>query len=718
VYNVVCDPGNLITGYLGTYPSTGIAPVGSFTGAEPPLTFFDAFGNTYNAGFMQLLRRNVEGGPRIADLKHTSYRGVLGTKGDLNNALSYDAYFQYGRTNYTQIYKNEFSISRMNRALNVVNVDPTTGAIVPYGTAGAVPTCRSVLDNTDPSCVPFDVFGGTLSPELVNYLNISGTVTGQTSEQIANANITAALGEYGVQTPWAEDGVGVNFGVEYRKESLDLNPDQAFQQEPASDLAGQGAPTLPVHGSFKVLEFFAETQIPIVQHNFIDDLTFGAGYRHSNYDLSNGRSYNTNTYKLSLEFAPIRDIRFRAAYNRAVRAPNIQELFAPQFVALDGATDPCAGIVITAADTGCLAQGFAIGDSTPTNPAEQYNGLLGGNPDLNPEKATTKTVGVVLQPRFVPNLAVTVDWWSINLKGAIQGFGADSIIADCMLTTDPAAPRPSCGLINRDPAHSLWLSAQGFVQDLSANVGGIKTDGIDINVAHRLSLGGIGSLSSSFIGTYLNKYITDNGISAPYDCAGFFGSTCSGGTVSSSAPMPHWRHKMRETLTTPFGLGVSLQWRMVGKVDHERTSDDETLNSVGAPPEQAKHVSAQHYIDLSATYNLLDRVALRAGINNLFDNDPPLMTSSRGTCPAGPCNGNTYPGTWDALGRLVWFGATVDFAPSKAPPPPPPAPPPPPPPPPPPATQTCADGSVILATEACPAPPPPPPPPPPAPERG
>jgi outer membrane receptor protein involved in Fe transport len=287
-----------------------------------------------------------------------------------------------------------------------------------------------------------------------------------------------------------------------------------------------------------------------------------------------------------------------------------------------------------------------------------------------------------------------------------------------MLTTDPAAPRPSCGLINRDPAHSLWLSAQGFVQDLSANVGGIKTDGIDINVAHRLSLGGIGSLSSSFIGTYLNKYITDNGISAPYDCAGFFGSTCSGGTVSSSAPMPHWRHKMRETLTTPFGLGVSLQWRMVGKVDHERTSDDETLNSVGAPPEQAKHVSAQHYIDLSATYNLLDRVALRAGINNLFDNDPPLMTSSRGTCPAGPCNGNTYPGTWDALGRLVWFGATVDFAPSKAPPPPPPAPPPPPPPPPPPATQTCADGSVILATEACPAPPPPPPPPPPAPERG
>lgn len=728
VYNVVCAPDNLVNGFLGTYPSTQLAPVGQFTGTTPPIDFSDSFGNSYNLGFMQLLRRNVEGGPRIADLKHTSYRGVLGFKGDLNNALSYDAYFQYGRTNYTQVYRNEFSISRMNRALNVVNVIPGTTTPVPFGTAGAVPVCRSVLDNTDPQCVPFDVFGGTLSPELVNYLNISGTVTGQTSEQVANANMTAALGEYGVRTPWAEDGVGVNFGLEYRKESLDLQPDQSFQQLPASDLAGQGAPTLPTSGSFKVLEFFAETQIPIVQHNFIDDLSLGAGYRHSNYDLSNGNSFSTNTYKLSLEFAPIRDVRFRAAYNHAVRAPNIQELFAPQFVGLDGATDPCAGKVIAPTNIGCIAQGFApdpdgagplTGDTTPKNPAEQYNGLLGGNPDLRPEKADTTTLGVVLQPRFIPNLAVTVDWWRIKLDGAIQGFGADAILSDCMLSTSATAPRPSCSLIHRDPAHSLWLSAQGFVEDVPNNVGGIKTSGIDVNIAHRLNLGGIGTLSSSFIGTYLDKYVTDNGLTPPYDCAGFFGSTCSGGTVSSSAPMPHWRHKMRETLATPFGLGISLQWRMVGKVTHERLSSDVTLASAGAPPADDffRHKPAQHYFDLSATYNLLDRVALRAGINNILDNDPPLITSSAGSCPTGPCNGNTYPGTWDALGRLVWVGATIDFAPTKAPPPPPPAPPPPPPPPPP-ATQTCADGSVILATEACPVPPPPPPPPPPAPERG
>jgi len=713
--SVICQPGNLVTGFLGTYPSTNDAPVGPFAQnpdvAEPPLTFFDAFGNTYNRAFFLLGRRNVEGGPRIADLKHTSYRGVLGTRGDLNNVFSYDAYFQYGRTNYSLVYKNEFSVSRLNRALDVID-DPRTPNVVD-------PICRSVLDTTDPSCVPYDVFG-TPSAEALNYLNIFGVQQGFTSEQVANVNVTGQLGEMGLRTPWAEDGVGVNVGAEYRKEALELNPDQSFQALPSSDLAGQGAPTLPTSGSFRVLEAFAEAQIPLVQDNFIDDFTINLGYRRSGYELSNGNNFTTNTYKASAELAPVRDVRFRGAYNRAVRAPNIQELFAPQFVGLGASIDPCADKVITATDYGCLAQGMTVNQFTPSNPAEQYNALLGGNPDLRPEKATTKTLGVVLQPRFVPNLAVTLDYWNINLTGAIQGFGADAILSDCVENATATFTPASCGLINRDPGGSIWLSALGFVEDLPNNLGGIKTDGFDISAAYRLGLGNLGGLSASFLGTRLRRYITDNGLAEPYDCAGFYGSICSGGSVSSSAPMPKWRHKLRTTWESPWDLGLSVQWRRVGKVRHERTSDDATLQAGGAPPELSRSIHAEDYVDLSATYTLLDRINLRAGINNLFDNDPPRITSSAGSCPAGPCNGNTYPGAWDALGRYVWMGATINFLPpprspvvpvaAPLPPPPPPAPPP--------ATQTCPDGSVILATEACPAPPPPPPPPPPAPERG
>lgn len=712
------NPNNLINGFVGNFPLAAGASYNPNPGAAP-INFFDARGNTYNQGFFQLLRRNTEGGPRISDLRHQAWRGVLGMRGDLSNVFSYDSYFQYGRTNYTQVYKNEFSVARLNRALNAVNVD-ASGAVVPVGTPGSSVVCRSVLDNSDPTCVPYDPFGAAPSAAAVNYLNVFGVIQGITSEQIANFNVTGLLGEMGWKTPWAEDGVAINAGVEYRRESLELNPDTSFQ---TGDLTGQGAPTLPVSGNFRVWEVFGEMQVPIIQNSFIDELTFSAGYRKSWYTTSNDRKYDTDTYKLALEFAPIRDIRFRGSYNRAVRAPNIQELFAPQFVGLDGSDDPCAK-VITATDYGCLAQGLVVGQSPTANPAGQYNGLLGGNPNLTPEKGTTITLGTVIQPSFIPRLALTVDWWDIKLENAIQGLGADAILKTCVADSTASFTSPACDLINRDTAGSIWLTPNGYVSDLPLNTAKMRNRGIDVNAAYSHPLFNFGKMSWSFLGTRMLKARVDNGLSQPYDCVGYYGPVCSGGTVAASAPIPKWRHKMRASWQSNFGLGLSLAWRYVGKVKAETLQDN---NTVGGDFnfDPGLSVKAQNYFDLSGTFNLMDRVALRAGINNLFDNDPPRITggnagrSGSNLCPAGPCNGNTYPGTWDALGRLLWVGATIDFLPPKpAPAPVVPAAPPPPPPPPPPATQTCPDGSVILATEACPAPPPPPPPPPPAPERG
>ena len=248
------------------------------------------------------------------------------------------------------------------------------------------------------------------------------------------------------------------------RSSSSLDPDEEFQQ---GDLTGQGAPTLPNKGSYHVNELFAEAQIPIVSHEFIEDLSFGAGYRKSWYRTSAGRKYSTDTYKLSAEFAPISDIRFRASYNRAARAPNIQELFTTPHIALDGSSDPCANKTIGATDYGCIDQlrraGITnpIGFFTPHNPSVQYNGMLGGNPDLVPEKATTKTIGVVLQPRFLPRFAFSVDYWHINLSGAIAANGADAVIADCVDKSTATFIAPSCALIHRDPAGSLWLIPPG-----------------------------------------------------------------------------------------------------------------------------------------------------------------------------------------------------------------------------------------------------------------
>jgi iron complex outermembrane receptor protein len=663
---IICAPANTINGFLGTFPlataapfNTGAPGSGTTGPLAPPLVFTDAGGNAYNIAYFNLLRRNVEGGPRISDLKHQNWRGVIGSRGDISKVWSYDGYFQYGRTEYTQVYRNEFSLRRLTNALNVVNIDPVTRLRVPVGTAGSTTVCRSVLDNTDPSCVPYDVFG-TPSAAAVNYLNVFGVIDGQTSEQVADLNFTGALGEMGVQTPWSDEGVGVNFGTEYRKEALTLNPDQEFQ---TGDLTGQGAPTLPVNGNFRVLEAFAEVQIPIIRHSFFEELSIGAGYRKSYYKLSTGRTYDTDTYKVSAEFAPISDIRFRGSYNRAVRAPNIQELFAPQFVGLDGSSDPCSatelGHAVTATDYGCIAQGLAVGQSTPSNPAAQYNGLLGGNPNLNPEKATTKTVGVVLQPRFLPRFALTVDYWNIEVAGAIQGFGADTILADCIDRTTATTVAPSCAFIHRNPAGSLWLSSGGFVVDTPTNVGGIKTDGIDVSSSYSHRLGGLGNLSASFQGTWLRKYVTDNGLADPYNCAGFYGGVCSGGTVASSSPMPKWRHKARLSLQMPNGIGLSLQWRYIGAVAHEHNSSDNAL--AGHVPQLGGHIPAFNYFDLASTFAIGDHYNFRLGMNNILDKVPPLVGSSDSSCAAGSCNGNTYPGTWDSLGRYIYAGVTLNF---------------------------------------------------------
>ena len=648
----ICAPYNLINGSLGGFPLATGAAYNPNPG-NAPTVFVDSFTGPYNKAFFQLLRRNTEGGPRISDLRHTSFRGVVGSRGDLNDAFSYDAYYQYGRTNYTQVYKNEFSAARLARALDVVT-----------NPAGGAPVCRSVLDGSDLNCRPYDVFtGNPASQASVDYLNVFGLIQGNTSEQVANANITGALGKYGIQSPWASDGVGFNFGVEYRKESLELNPDQLFQ---TNDLTGQGGATLPVSGNFSVFETFGEVQVPIVQDGFFKELSLNAGYRKSWYKKGNGSKYDTATYKLGVEFAPISDIRFRAAYNRAARAPNIQELFAPQNVALAGSKDPCAGRVITAADFGCIAQGLAVGRQTPANPAGQYNGLLGGLVSLQPEKATTKTLGVVLQPRFLPRFALTLDYFNIRVQDSIQGFGADSIITACISQSTATFVSPACALINRDVSGSLWLTSGGFIRDLPNNSGRIKTDGVDLNTSYSQPLGGFGTLSASLIGTYLRHYKVNNGLTEAYDCAGLYGPTCSGNSVASSAPMPKWRHKLRTTLQMKNGIGLSAQWRYVGKVKAETLEDNESLGGA-FNFDPGLRIKAQSYFDLAATFNVGNSYNFRLGVNNVLDNDPPLVTSGNAgrdgsnLCPSGPCNGNTYPGTWDALGRYVYAGVTLNF---------------------------------------------------------
>jgi outer membrane receptor protein involved in Fe transport len=627
---IVCSPANLVDA----------------DGVPGPDVFIDQNGNPYFRGVLYAARRNVEGGGRRDDLQHTDYRVVAGVRGDLGAGFSYDASYQYGRVVFAQTYFNDFSVTRIARALDVV-----TGP-------GGVPVCRSTLNGTDPNCVPYDIFAlGAVTPAALDYLQTPGFSRGNTQETVATGSVTAELGEHGVQSPWAESGVAINVGAEYRKERLEFNTDQAFS---TGDLAGQGGATIGVTGEFDVRELFTEVQIPLISDRpFFEQLEIRAGYRYSKYNVANN-SFSTDTYKVEGEWAPIRDVRFRGSYNRAVRAPNIVELFSAQSVALAGSTDPCAGPAV-----GGLVNGFTAAQCARTgvsaaqfgninaNPAEQYNGLLGGNPNLEPETADSYTAGVVLQPRFLPRFALTVDAFDIKIQDTIGVIGADVIINQCLATGDPFF----CTRVNRAPGSgSLFLTPNGFITDLNANVGRLRTRGIDVNASYTQPLGGMGSLAFSFVGTYLDKLVVTPLEGISYDCAGYFGPSCG-------TPNPQWRHKARLTYTAPNGIGLSAQWRHFSGVDNDLLSDDIDLcpnaNTTGCANQAGlggQRIRQQNYLDLVLTARIGDHYSFRLGANNILDRIPPTLVT-----PAPFGNGNTYPQVYDALGRYVFAGVTLDF---------------------------------------------------------
>ena len=288
----------------------------------------------------------------------------------------------------------------------------------------------------------------------------------------------------------------MNVGAEYRKDELDYQPDTTFA---SGDIAGGNPGVFPVSGMTNVKELFAEARVPLVEDRQISSLVAEAGYRQS-WQSNPENRFAMNSYKIGLEFAPLRDVRFRATLQRAVRAPNVQVLFSPIF-RHGFHNDPCAGVVPEAtieqcARTGVTAAQYGRIAASPNPDVIPYNAISGGNPALDPEKATTKSVGVVLRPSFIPGLNATVDWFDISLRGAIELIGPTIIMDTCLGTGDSL----HCSRIHRDANGSLWQTLDGFVDNRAANIGSIKLRGVDVGLTYGRSFGRRGSLDFELLG--------------------------------------------------------------------------------------------------------------------------------------------------------------------------------------------------------------------------
>jgi iron complex outermembrane recepter protein len=602
------------------------------------------YGGTGNNITLYLARRSVESGPRVDNYSSNSIREVFGVKGKINDALSYNVYGQVGITQMEDVEGGFLGTPEINNSLQAV-VNPATGQ----------PTCASVLTGTDPNCVPWNIWspGGVTAAQL-HYLQVPSSYGVTAKEYITDASLTADLGKYGVQIPWTDEGMSLNVGAEYRQENYDFVPDYIFQNGFAS--GGDGAEN-PIHGGFHVGEAFFEGRLPIISDKpgaYVLSTDFG--FRYSNYTSG----FSTNTFKAGLEYAPIKDVRLRAGFNRAVRAPNIDDLYAPAVIGAGGTADPCWGDAVNGLVNGHTLQFCENTGVTPAefghilaNPAAQVNTSLGGNPGLTPEIADTYTYGVVFQPTFVPNLVASVDYYRIVIKNTIESLTSNTVVNNCGLTGSPAL----CNLIHRGVGTgSLWFNNADYINTQEVNIGVVSTQGLDLASHYSLDIGPAGKLGFTLSGTRVLNFLTQPlPTGGAYDCVGYFGTTCG-------APTPAWRHVLNTTWASPWaGLDVTARWRYLGPVTSDRVSQDPQLAQTYFAP--TAHIGGYSYIDLSASIPIPSTgISFRVGVNNLADKAPPIVANGNySDCPNTSCNDNTWVGTYDTLGRYLYAHVSAKF---------------------------------------------------------
>ncbi|MBJ6120875.1 TonB-dependent receptor domain-containing protein [Sphingomonas mollis] len=579
-----------------------------------------------------------------------TFRGAL-----LDNAWHYDISGMYSRNTSTTKYRSSPDRDRTARSLLVAN-------------RNGVPTCLSVIDGKDPACVPFNAFRPyNASQELQDYLyNAQDATEGSVSRLIQGlATVSGNLGKYGIRSPLSEDGVAIALGTEFRQELFRGVSNQSAKQQ------GLGPDRKYTQN---IWEANVEVQVPLVQDKpWTRDLQINAGYRVSKY---NRLESHFATWKVEGIWAPIDDITFRGSFNKSQRAPTVIE--AQQALDVSYSTgsymDPCASspnpdynpskpasrlLPPTASLAACQATGL---------PANLYGSeslycldgctIRGGGSGLTPETAYTKTFGVILQPRFLPGLSVSLDRFLIDLEDSIGYSAASDYLNGCLSVRIDYFCR---GVIRNPGTGTLSSPTQGdptagFILQGTRNGYRNKTHGWDIQGSYALGLGGAGKLNFGFNGSLATLFGGQDTPDSPQRrCQGYLGRFCGEG-------FPKWSHGLNTTYTTPDEVAqLYVNWRYVGPMTY---TSQVTNPSLGLPVDLSQvrsfydRMPAFNYMDVSASFNVAKRFVLRFSVNNLFDKDPPIVPGSR--AQDFLIRSNTVF-RYDLLGRQINVGASVKF---------------------------------------------------------
>ncbi len=582
----------------------------------------------------QVRRRLTEAGSRNSLDERSAFRVLGGVRGPITDYIQYDAYYSFARTRNSNIQQGNASISRF--------------------TAG--------LDGTGDA--PINIFGiGQLTPAQVNSFRIQAQNSDISTLQVVTGVISGTFGDFGL---FNSSPIGFAAGVERREVSAQFLPDEFLA---SGDVAGFNAGE-PTSGGYNVKEVFGELNVPI---EFGDArLEFTGAARYSDYSLDTvGGAF---TWAAGVEFSPIPDVILRGQYQRAIRAPNVGELFQGSSIGFPGATDPCGTAAATSGALAqqCIANGVPaanLGNAALIQPDSQTAAFFGGNPNLAEEVSDSYTFGVVLQPSFIPGLTVTADYFNIKIEDAISTISLQTALDLCFdgsatdVTSINCAPftgtRDATGSFDRNNAPRLG----------GANIAEIAVSGIDLEVGYTTMLPfslitdtGEQDLNLSFLGTW-----TDSSTFAPdqndpdnvFECSGFFAGNCG-------EPTPDFKWTARASFIDG-PLTTSIRWRHLSSVDDEGT---------GASPDFATYngidtVDSYDLMDLTFSFDATESTTFTFGVNNLFDTLPGTPTFDENGIVTNRPNSlllgdnqeqaNTYPSTYDVLGRDFFVSASFKF---------------------------------------------------------
>ena len=599
-----------------------------------------------NGSFRLALRRNfLELGIRDEQIKRETYRGVIGLRGDFNDDWNYEISANYGE--YRERNLIEGNVNRQRYLLAVDTAVNPAGQIV----------CRSQIDPAAAgvdragnaanlaadvaACRPLNPFGdGNISPEAEAYLSVPSRAEGKITQFVASAFLAGDLSQL-FELP----GGPISFAVggEYRRETNFYDLDDFTQ----AGYAFYNAIQTFDPPSFQVKEVFGEVKVPLIKDvPLLRELTLSASGRIADYKGSTGTVY---AYGGGVDWRPIQDLRLRGTYQRAVRAPNLNELFSPAGQNFAPApNDPCSARNIGTGSATRAANCNAAG--RPANYDFVYTSSLeivsGGNPDLQEETSDSYTAGFVFTPSFIPGLSISADYFDITVNDVITSVSAQNILNLCY--DSPTLDNAFCGLFTRAGAGGGPRGEQAFrvlessLLQSTLNFAKLEATGVDTNIGYRRT---VGPAQVSLNGIW-TRTIKRNNFTNPAN--------------------PQFKNIILQELGDPknqvninasakvgaFTVGYQMRW--IDKMFINTAEDYIGVN--GQPPQNADYASVKYYPDVfyhdaRVEFGATERFNIYLGVDNIADRKPPFGLTGIGAGSA----------IYDNRGRYIYTGVRATF---------------------------------------------------------